>query len=338
MGMPLSGLLSDIFLDHIENDFIVNKNNPFNNNINEWIRYVDDIFCVWDGDLFSLDGFHKYLNSLHPKLKFTVEIEQDKTLNFLDLSVTHDQTEFLTYNIYRKPTTISTTIPYDSAHPIAHKLANFRFLVNRIFNYPISNENKIKEFNYIQNLAIQNNFPKKVLNNLTNKIKQQKDPLFTKPINNQIYKPIPYNPISLQSRGIFKKFNITLAYSNRNSILNLLSNYHYKNNDKLKRNGVYSVNCTDCNAIYIGQTGRKLETRLHEHKIKSQSNINKHIVDTGHTIDFDNAALIHNCQKGYRLDLLEQLEIHKIKNNNEYSLLNDQVFYNYKPLFTYLRK
>lgn len=39
---------------------------------------------------------------------------------------------------------------------------------------------------------------------------------------------------------------------------------------------VYSKECGDCDAIYIGQTGRKLSKRCSEHKYHICSNIYKH--------------------------------------------------------------
>ncbi|KYN14843.1 hypothetical protein ALC57_12952, partial [Trachymyrmex cornetzi] len=33
-----------------------------------------------------------------------------------------------------------------------------------------------------------------------------------------------------------------------------------------KENVVYKINCKNCDASYVGQTGRKLKTRINEHK------------------------------------------------------------------------
>ena len=70
MGMSISGILADIYLNKIENDFIINNNNPYRKGIIEWMRYVDDVFCVWEGDQRELHGMLDYINSIHPKLKF----------------------------------------------------------------------------------------------------------------------------------------------------------------------------------------------------------------------------------------------------------------------------
>ena len=36
-----------------------------------WPRYIDDIFMVWSHGEEKLDEFTKYLNDIHPTIKFT---------------------------------------------------------------------------------------------------------------------------------------------------------------------------------------------------------------------------------------------------------------------------
>ena len=38
-----------------------------------WGRYIDDVFFIWTGTLQSLKNFIKYLNSVHPTIKFTAQ-------------------------------------------------------------------------------------------------------------------------------------------------------------------------------------------------------------------------------------------------------------------------
>ena len=47
MGSPLSPLLSEIFIDFLENQIFTN--NPITKNVLHWARYVDDVFCIWAG-------------------------------------------------------------------------------------------------------------------------------------------------------------------------------------------------------------------------------------------------------------------------------------------------
>jgi hypothetical protein len=50
-----------------------------------WYRYVDDTFVVWPHGKEELQNFLQHLNSIHPNIKFTMEIEHNKSLPFLDV-------------------------------------------------------------------------------------------------------------------------------------------------------------------------------------------------------------------------------------------------------------
>lgn len=44
---------------------------------------------IWNGNLTQLNDFLIYVNSLHEKLKFTLELQNDEyKINFLDLTLT----------------------------------------------------------------------------------------------------------------------------------------------------------------------------------------------------------------------------------------------------------
>ena len=64
---------------------------------------------------------------------------------------------------------------------------------------------------------------------------------------------------------MFKKFNITLAISNRFNIKNLTQANTKDTDPPNKKSGIYKVNCKDCCKCYIGQTRRNIETRMKEH-------------------------------------------------------------------------
>ena len=51
------------------------------------LRYVDDIFAIFEGPKEEILHFLEYLNSLRASIKFTVEMELEGCLPFLDVSV-----------------------------------------------------------------------------------------------------------------------------------------------------------------------------------------------------------------------------------------------------------
>ena len=51
-----------------------------------WLRYIDDMFFIWNESEAKLDEFLENLNNFHPYLKFTSE-KSKKSVNFLDAKV-----------------------------------------------------------------------------------------------------------------------------------------------------------------------------------------------------------------------------------------------------------
>ncbi|CAJ0936058.1 unnamed protein product [Ranitomeya imitator] len=83
-------------------------------------RHTTDIsmtyFLVWTGTLDSLKGFHEYLNSIIPELKFTIQYSM-KEIPFLDTLVLKDTMGSLTLDLYNKPTDCNSLLHYSSCHP-----------------------------------------------------------------------------------------------------------------------------------------------------------------------------------------------------------------------------
>jgi len=66
-------------------------------------------------------------NSIHPKIQFTDETEQDDQINYLDITI-HRKRTHINISIFRKPTHTDTIFPYTSNHLAQHKYAAIRFL------------------------------------------------------------------------------------------------------------------------------------------------------------------------------------------------------------------
>uniref|UniRef100_A0A1B6C8J6 Reverse transcriptase domain-containing protein n=1 Tax=Clastoptera arizonana TaxID=38151 RepID=A0A1B6C8J6_9HEMI len=140
MGSPLSGILSDVYLNFIENKFILSENNKYRSKIIFYHRYVDDTLILFDGNTCQLNLLHNYLNKIAPKFKFTLEIEENKRINFLDLTIEKENNKF-NFSIYRKPTTSNQTIHSTSYHPYKQKIAAYNSLIYRLLNVPLNHVN-----------------------------------------------------------------------------------------------------------------------------------------------------------------------------------------------------
>jgi hypothetical protein len=135
MGAPSSGLITEIFLQHMEHLHLAHLTHRI---INYW-RYVDEILLAFDPNHTNVQAIVHNFNAIHPNLQFTIERERDNTLNYLDISI-HRTPTGMKISIYRKPTFTDTIIPYTSNHPTQHKYATVKFLYNRLNTYDLKKE------------------------------------------------------------------------------------------------------------------------------------------------------------------------------------------------------
>ena len=85
MGSPLGPVLANLFMSRHKNGLIKDYKQG---HIHFYRRYVDDIFAVFDSH-DEANKFLEYINSKHPNIKFTMEVEVSNCLAFLDVLVTN---------------------------------------------------------------------------------------------------------------------------------------------------------------------------------------------------------------------------------------------------------
>ena len=76
---------------------------------------MDDTFVVWNEGRDKLQDFLEHLNSIRPSIHFTMELEEDRKLPFLDVLVTRGA-DRLTTMVYRKVTHTDRYIHFTSNH------------------------------------------------------------------------------------------------------------------------------------------------------------------------------------------------------------------------------
>ena len=84
-----------------------------------WKRYVDDTFVVIKKN--NLETFHKHLNNIEASIKFTLEIESNNSLPFLDVLVVKEKSGNLTSKLYQKPTHTNRFFNFNSQHSLSQK-------------------------------------------------------------------------------------------------------------------------------------------------------------------------------------------------------------------------
>ena len=65
---------------------------------------------------------------------------------------------------------------------------------------------------------------------------------------------------------ILQPYNIRVAHKPITTLQQLLTNVKDKDEPNNGQGAIYKIKCCDCQATYIGETGRNLNTRLTKHK------------------------------------------------------------------------
>lgn len=94
-------------------------------------RYVDASFLILPHGLSKLHEFVTFFNKIHKNIKFTMELEQEGSLPFLDILVSMKDDGSLERKVYRKNTHTNLYLKSNSHHHTAQKIAVLSKLVHR---------------------------------------------------------------------------------------------------------------------------------------------------------------------------------------------------------------
>jgi hypothetical protein len=108
MGNSLSPFIADLFMSRFEKD--LEEELEYFPSV--WLRYVDDIFAIFDTNKGDIDNFIEKLNKRFESMKFTWEKEDNNCLPFLDTLVLRNN-NILEFDVYRKDTNTLRYIPND---------------------------------------------------------------------------------------------------------------------------------------------------------------------------------------------------------------------------------
>ena len=121
---------------------------------------------------------------------------------------------------------------------------------------------------------------------------------------------------------ILQPYNIRVAHRPITTLRHLLTNVKDKDEPNNRQGAIYKIECSDCQASYIGETGRNLNTRLTEHKRATRNgDVNNHISEhhrqTNHRIDWDSAKCLT-----YSTNYFQRLTLESWFTNLEQTPLN----------------
>ena len=324
MGSPISVVLAELTMQHIEESIMSSTIcKP-----KLWKRYLDDSIAIIPRD--EVDSFHIFLNQINPHIEFTYEMENEHRLPFLDLMIYRRENGTLSFSIYRKPTFTGNYLNFDSYHPIAHKRAVVKSLVDRAKNLcdedTYSNEIKI-----ITSNLCRNGYPRSLVNSINN-------PRLSNRNNNSNdikYCSTPYIKGTSERVGkILREYNIQLSNKPSQSFKNQLYNVKDKNKPDENTEVVYKIECNDCDISYIGETKKQLKDRVKQHEAAvrnktSLSLVYQHVAENNHTMNFPGAKVLAKSKQEKPRKLLEAFYTYSDQNS-----INRSQYFSvfYKPI------
>ena len=139
MGSPVSVVVANLFMEEVEQTALQSFTLP----VKTWKRFVDDTFVIIKRE--HVDALHEHLNAQALGVSFTVEIESNGKLPFLDVEVRRQQDGSLKTAVYRKPTNTENYLNFKSHHSTQHKESVIRALVKRGEVFSADNADKLAE-------------------------------------------------------------------------------------------------------------------------------------------------------------------------------------------------
>ena len=296
MGSLLAPAMADIFMNWLVETASAKSNHQFTVH-----RYLDDLFLTFD-DPNHIDHVFSTLNSIHQKIKFTKENQENNKLAFLVVQITKNS-DCVETSIFRKNTNLGIYTRWDSYVP------------NRGYSICNSAQLRKNEFQKISNLLEKNGFPLNYINrqiqHFLAKKQSKKNKTDKKDDTKRIFMKLPYikkmnSHIPKEINGFLKKLDFKVTFILINETFNLKRLFTFKERqNKLHRSSVvYRITCS-CKSTYIGKTSRNLITRLKNHAPNSpnrqDTDVSKHLTDSpDHKIDFDKTEIMaqtNHCRK-----------------------------------------
>ena len=311
MGSPISMIVANLVMQHLETKILSSSQYD----VLYWRRFADDTWVVLPDHQVS--EFLKYINSLDPNIKFTVETEdENNSLTFLDVRIERTKDFSFQTPYFSKASNTDRLLNFSSNHPLAHKKSVINSLITRIDRLTV---NESAYHNHIANavkVLSGNGYPLSIIKNTLSRNNYDKNntgDLTCKRLT------LPYvSRVSEKISNILYKFGVKVCHKPIRKVSSFLP--VRDKIDKSKTCGVvYRINCKDCMRSYVGQTRNSLATRVGQHRAAlrlmqpEKSALAEHALSEGHQIDWSSADILSIENNAHRRLFVEAL--HTTKTN-----------------------
>ena len=318
MGSPLAPILADVFMSHVEEQI----ERYDHQRIKLYVRYVDDTFILFQGKEGDVVKLVEFVNHLHPKLKFTHEIENNYELPFLDVKVIKQRSKFET-TIYKKKTHTGQLLHWQSCQAKKYKIGLISTLTIRALRICSSKRLFEEQCSLIEDTMIKNGYPvnlvRRKIKNTTDQYQKRNERPQAVP-KKRIFIPLTYygnetiimsNKIKTKIEGIFPCSEVIFGFKKGLTLSKLFMN-KFKGRDSMEMGVVYKLSCNNCEQIYIGQTKVNVKERMKQHKEglrkPESSRAADHMLNNHqHVVDFDKPEIIGRENHRKRREIKETI-------------------------------
>ena len=299
MGSPLGPVLANVLMVHLEESLVPQMQDK----MPTWKRYVDDTFSLVEKG--KRDEVISALNSFHPNIKFTHEIEKDEQIAFLDVLLKKEQDGNLQTKVYRKPTSNNIYIHWESYAPKQWKIGTLSGIVRRAYEICSTDESLRQELEDVRRAFIETNgYPRNLVKSVLNKFRNNNldDTTDTNEVPEDAPEPERKTTLTMKvpyagktGENIIKNLKTTLSRDLPDNIecrivqtgTKLSTKFNIKDqlDEKHLSNFIYRHKCANkkCKDSYVGETARRRTIRTAEHGGKDKNSwIYKHSSSTKH--------------------------------------------------------
>lgn len=220
MGSPMAPAYASLFMGKFEHDFL--QSMPIKPEI--WLRFLDDIFMVWNDSMENLQIFIDKINNFHPSIKFTYNISQT-SVSFLDVVASKGKSLDIVTDVFVKETNVHQYLEYTSSHPKSCK-SGIPFSQAKRYRRIISDDKHFKEcLPVLRQYFIDRKYPPSVVDSALHKVSSlsQNEALKNSEKQNDAVVPFTccYNTSLPNIGGVLHKYWDLLKLSTNESVKQL---------------------------------------------------------------------------------------------------------------------
>ena len=303
MGSPVSATVANLYMEYFEDLALSTAaEKP-----RLWKRYVDDTCCIVKKG--TEEGLLQHLNSIRPTIQFTMEVEEKGKISFLDCEPHRKEDGRLDVTVHRKATHTDRYLHFDSHHPTHVRRGVVKSLYDRARRVTTSDGNLQREIEHLNKVFYNNGYPNKFVADSARPLARIQQDGSQSEDKGRHTVVIPYSRgLSEDVRRICRRYDIRVAFRSGRSLISTLTRVKDRLPTELSSGVVYQVPCSS-GKVYIGETIRRLETRIKEHKDacrKGETNksaIAEHVWGLQHPIKWNEVAIIDKLDRMIELRL-----------------------------------